>query len=68
MHEVSVVSSLVNAVIDELAKYKVTKVHSVTAVIGDLTNLGEEQMLSQLSCRYSPQSRPLSAARTQAQR
>ena len=45
MHEVSVVSSLVNAVIDELAKYRVTKVHSVTAVIGDLTNLGEEQML-----------------------
>lgn len=44
MHEVSVVSSLVDAVIRELGKYKVTKVNSVTAVIGDLTNLGEEQM------------------------
>ena len=44
MHEVSVVSSLVDATIDELSKYKVLKVNSVTAVIGDLTNLGEEQM------------------------
>ena len=44
MHEVSVVTSLVDAVIAELGKYKVEKVNSVTAVIGDLTNLGEEQM------------------------
>jgi hydrogenase nickel incorporation protein HypA/HybF len=44
MHEVSVVSSLVNAVIAELDKYNVVKVNSVTVVIGDLTNLGEEQM------------------------
>ena len=44
MHEVSVVSSLADATIDELSKYKVLKVNSVTAVIGDLTNLGEEQM------------------------
>ena len=45
MHEVSVVSSLVDAVIRELSRYKATKVHSVTAVIGDMTNLGEEQLL-----------------------
>ena len=42
MHEVSVVSSLVDAIISELSKYKVLKVNSVTAVVGDLTNLGEE--------------------------
>jgi hydrogenase nickel incorporation protein HypA/HybF len=44
MHEVSVVATLVDAVIKELQKYKVTKVNSVTVIIGDLTNLGEEQM------------------------
>ena len=44
MHEVSVVSTLVDAIIRELGRYKVTKVNSVTVVIGDLTNLGEEQM------------------------
>ena len=44
MHEVSVVTSLVDAVIAELQKYNVIKVNSVTVVIGDLTNLGEEQM------------------------
>lgn len=44
MHEVSVVTSLVDAVIGELQKYDVEKVNSVTVVIGDLTNLGEEQM------------------------
>ena len=37
MHEVSVVTSLVDAVIAELGKYRVEKVNSVTAVIGDLT-------------------------------
>lgn len=44
MHEVSVVASLVDAVIRELEKYDVLKVNSVTVTIGDLTNLGEEQM------------------------
>jgi hydrogenase nickel incorporation protein HypA/HybF len=44
MHEVSVVSTLVDAVIKELEKYNVTKVNSITVVIGDLTNLGTEQM------------------------
>ena len=44
MHEVSVVTSLVDAVIAELEKYDVLKVNSVTVIIGDLTNLGEEQM------------------------
>jgi len=44
MHEVSVVTTLVDAVIEELKKYDVTKVNSITVTIGDLTNLGEEQM------------------------
>ncbi len=44
MHEVSVVTSLVDLIIQELGRYKVTKVNSVTLVVGDLTNLGEEQM------------------------
>jgi hydrogenase nickel incorporation protein HypA/HybF len=44
MHEVSVVATLVDAVIKELSKYKVTKVNSVTVVIGEMTNLGKEQM------------------------
>ncbi len=44
MHEVSVVTTLVDAIIKELQKYNVTKVNSVTVVIGDLTNLGQEQM------------------------
>jgi len=44
MHEVSVVSTLVDAVIRELGKYKVKKVNSVTVVIGEMTNLGQEQM------------------------
>ena len=44
MHEVSVITSLVDAVIAELSKYKVLKVNSVTIIIGDMTNLGEEQM------------------------
>lgn len=44
MHEVSVVTGIVDAVIDELSKYNVEKVNSVTVRIGDLTNLGEEQM------------------------
>ncbi len=44
MHEVSVVSNLVNAAISELEKYNVSKVNSMTVIIGDMTNLGEEQM------------------------
>lgn len=44
MHEVSVVSNLVNAALAELEKYNVTKVNSMTVVIGEMTNLGGEQM------------------------
>ena len=44
MHEVSVVSDLVSAILRELEKYNVEKVEEVTLVIGDMTTLGEEQM------------------------
>ncbi|MFA6710021.1 MAG: hydrogenase maturation nickel metallochaperone HypA [Candidatus Methanomethylophilaceae archaeon] len=44
MHEVSVVSDLVSAIITELDKYSVEKVEEVTLVIGELTSLGTEQM------------------------
>jgi len=44
MHEASVVANIVDAVLEELKKYKVTKVNSVTMVVGDLTQLGYEQM------------------------
>lgn len=44
MHEVSVVSDLVSAILRELEKYDVEKVEEVTLVIGDMTTLGEEQM------------------------
>lgn len=44
MHEVSVVSDLVRAILNELENHHVEKVDEVTFVIGDLTNLGTEQM------------------------
>lgn len=44
MHEVSVVTGIVDAVIDELSKYDVERVNAVTVLVGDLTSLGEEQM------------------------
>jgi len=44
MHEVSVVSDLVSAILRELNKYNVEKVEEVTLVIGELTSLGIEQM------------------------
>ena len=37
-------ATLVDAVIKELQKYRIRKVNSVTVVIGDMTNLGQEQM------------------------
>lgn len=44
MHEVSVVSDLVSAILEELRKYNVVRVHNVTLIIGRMTNLGAEQM------------------------
>ena len=44
MHEVSVVSDLVSAILRELEKYDVMKVEEVTLVIGEMTSLGAEQL------------------------
>lgn len=44
MHEVSVVSDLVSAILKELEKYNAESVEEVTLTIGDLTSLGAEQM------------------------
>lgn len=44
MHEVSVVTSLVDAVIGELSSYRLERVNAVYVLIGELTNLGDEQM------------------------
>ncbi|MGI6009474.1 MAG: hydrogenase maturation nickel metallochaperone HypA [Methanomethylophilus sp.] len=44
MHEATVIANIVDAVLEELQKYKVKKVNSVTMVVGDLTQLGYDQM------------------------
>ena len=44
MHEVSIVSGLVTAILNELEKHNVVKVTEVVLTIGRLTNLGGEQM------------------------
>ena len=44
MHEATVIANIVDAVLEELGKHKVKKVNSVTMVVGDLTELGYEQM------------------------
>ena len=44
MHEVSVVSNMVEAILKELEKYDVERVEEVNVLIGDLTSLGAEQL------------------------
>jgi hydrogenase nickel incorporation protein HypA/HybF len=44
MHEVSVMSSILDAVLEELKKHRVEKVEEVLLTIGDLTFLGEDQL------------------------
>jgi hydrogenase nickel incorporation protein HypA/HybF len=44
VHEVSIVSDLVSAVLKELEKHNVVSVAEVTFTIGKLTNLGRDQM------------------------
>ena len=44
MHEVSVVSSMVDAILRELENYDVERVEAVNVLIGDLTSLGAEQL------------------------
>ena len=44
MHEVSVMSGIIDAVMAELAKHDVEKVEEVLLVVGELTYLGKEQL------------------------
>ena len=44
MHEVAVVSDIVSAILGELEKYDAEKVEEVNLVVGEMTNLGTEQM------------------------
>lgn len=44
MHEASVTASIVDAVLEELKNHEFSKVNAVNVVIGDLTQLGAEQM------------------------
>ena len=45
MHEVSVMSSIIEQVLKELEKYEVERVEEVELVIGELTFLGQEQLM-----------------------
>lgn len=44
MHEVSVISGIVKAVLEELENFNVASVSSVDILIGEMTLLGEEQL------------------------
>ena len=44
MHEVSVISGIVNAVLNELKNHKVESVSSIDVLIGEMTLLGDEQL------------------------
>ena len=44
MHEVSVMSGIVESVLEELKKHEVLKVEEVCLTLGELTFLGEEQL------------------------
>jgi hydrogenase nickel incorporation protein HypA/HybF len=44
MHEVSVMSGIIEGVLEELSKHDVEKVEEVTLVIGESTFLGRDQM------------------------
>ena len=44
MHEVSIISSIIDAVLEELGKYQVEKVEEVYLTLGSLTFLGEDQL------------------------
>ncbi|MCJ7516683.1 MAG: hydrogenase maturation nickel metallochaperone HypA [Methanomassiliicoccales archaeon] len=44
MHEVSVMSGVVDAILSEMEKYEIVRVEEVVLVVGDLTFLGHEQL------------------------
>lgn len=44
MHEVSVMASIIEQVLDELRKHEIERVEEVELVVGELTFLGHEQL------------------------
>ena len=44
MHEVSIISSIIDSVLVELGKHQVEKVEEVYLTLGSLTFLGEDQL------------------------
>ncbi|MEM2943655.1 MAG: hydrogenase maturation nickel metallochaperone HypA [Methanomassiliicoccales archaeon] len=44
MHEVSVMSSIIRCVLEELNHYRVKRVKELNMVVGELTFLGEDQL------------------------
>ena len=44
MHEVSIISSIIDSVLEELAKHDVERVEEVYLTLGSLTFLGEDQL------------------------
>lgn len=44
MHEVSIMSSIIDSVLEELRKHQVERVEEVYLTLGSLTFLGEEQL------------------------
>lgn len=44
MHEVSVMSSILDSIFEELKKHDVEKVEEIVLIVGELTFLGEDQL------------------------
>ena len=44
MHEVAIMSSVIQAALEELEKHNVSAVEEMVLVVGDLTSLGEDQL------------------------
>ena len=44
MHEVSVISGIIDAILEELGGYDIEEVEEVVLIVGEMTRLGEEQL------------------------
>ncbi len=44
MHEVSIITSILESVLEELKKYEIERVEEIVLLVGDLTFLGDEQL------------------------
>ena len=59
MHEVSVMSSIIEQVLNELDKHEVERVEEVELVVGELTFLGHEQLLFAYEIHFLHKACPL---------